>query len=605
MKILHISDLHFCADGLSHRLDEFVRAAQELVSGEFEMHRADEGVIAALTNLVHSEDPDVLVITGDITTFGDAASFGIAKRWLYPLLQRPNGRGSRTVVATPGNHDALPWHLSAALWKLESCPWYFRAATGVYLRRSLNALGALWKEVGGRPQQDPAAMLAAFNDFASSLGLTQTGGHSLDLPAGAKVQVFPFCTVSLVPLWSNIGKVRTYEVARLRQSLADATQRGDRLLRIVALHHNPISSPYVAESSLVHAYNSMPEGTRFLRVMQENRVDLVLHGHQHEDYVLRYDFEVAGSGHVFAVGCKASGIASNAGANLFVVEDHNHLVLRRLTHDPGHGAFVDAGDNATGGVELCLEHKRPRDAMTRTTRAEIKRYLIPQSQEDDREEEGLWDDVQKEGSSLVYMVGRSMSEITEKRFAPILSMLRGSSGTRVRVLLSNPRLLRTLSLRLRGAQPADVWGSEGFAPRRFPAGPLEQMLLGQHETLDALAERAELTFRKLDGIIESALNEEQKRRLNVRVAHTILPFAATVRDADTAFSSMVLRLLPQGAMKAFESPLLRLNRRKDRALFDYYAKHLRYLLARGATVLGEWDGGTDDLSIDGLEAPNE
>ena len=78
-KILHVSDLHFCSNDMKTKIKEFEKEIKELlpfINFEFEYH--DENVCSALQTLITRTNPEVIAITGDITTFGDKSSFDYA-----------------------------------------------------------------------------------------------------------------------------------------------------------------------------------------------------------------------------------------------------------------------------------------------------------------------------------------------------------------------------------------------------------------------------------------------------------------------------------------------------------------------------------------------
>jgi len=96
MKIMHISDLHFSKE--MHHLGQKTHSLEQL-----------EGIQA----IYQEENPDYLVITGDITDEGDPQSLLNAKKWLFGTV--PVGDDAEIglqltpnkVFLIPGNHDAF------------------------------------------------------------------------------------------------------------------------------------------------------------------------------------------------------------------------------------------------------------------------------------------------------------------------------------------------------------------------------------------------------------------------------------------------------------------------------------------------------------------
>lgn len=75
MRILHLSDLHFGVE--------------------------DKAAVAAVTRFVGDERPDIIIVSGDLSTVGVPRELEDACAWLASL--------GPPVIATPGNHD-VPYH---------------------------------------------------------------------------------------------------------------------------------------------------------------------------------------------------------------------------------------------------------------------------------------------------------------------------------------------------------------------------------------------------------------------------------------------------------------------------------------------------------------
>jgi hypothetical protein len=73
----------------------------------------------------------------------------------------------------------------------------------------------------------------------------------------------------------------------------------------------------------------------------------------------------------------------------------------------------------------------------------------------------------------------------------------------------------------------------------------------------------------------------------------LIPFGAYVRDPDKDWGSMAIKTLPIGAIGDIDTPVFRLNRRVEMAMYDYYLVHLKYLFLLGTTVDGSWTDETD------------
>lgn len=572
LTILHISDLHICTESARESLVDFRELLQKRLPGvSWDIHIADSEVLSSLRRHIQTQDPDVLALTGDITALGDAESFRAAFEWLEPVLQRSGGR-ARPCLVVPGNHDALVDHLSA-LFSGRFCslrPFEWKLIR-VILRRYFALMAPLERYLD--PRWTKANLLKNFHEFARRSGAIRTTPYKWS-PKGQDswhVVFFPFSTVSADPLWMNAGFARHAVWEQLNSSLEDPNFGLPGTVRVALAHHNPLSSPGKVEKELVHAYNSMPGGTEFLATLQKKGIDVLLHGHQHASALYRYDFDLGSAGHAFAVGAPAATAREEAGSILLEVEDVNNIKLTRFSYNPRDG-FVKAAiqENPT---HLALERHRPFDPATTAARYEIKGYSYREG-----DTEKLWEDVQGPGTSLVYMSGRHLKSVREDAFGPLRGVLRGSPAAKVRILVSDPELMRMVASSTERSNGnhyrADVWGTT--------------------EELEYISASAQDTIERLRGFFES-LDSTQRAQIDLRASHTLLPFAAFVRDADTAWGKMTVKILPVGAIGDLESPVLRLNRRTDRALYDFYLAHLKYLFLKGVRLAGDWNQGEADL----------
>lgn len=598
MRLLHLSDLHFCTEPLARRLHAFQQTLPASLRSELSIHAADSVVLSALSRLIGELDPDLVVITGDITTFGDTGSFEVAFDWLKNHFSMRQG-AIRNFVVVPGNHDILRYQLGKGLPdKIETLPWFVRIQLKTYLRNAIKALRELIECTGGALETDPTAGLAAFSAFVGKdLRLTNSP-FEIALCPSARAVVFPYNSVS-VDVWMNLGRARETDTGALVACLKDPKYKVGTL-RIAALHHNPISAPSVAESELVNAYNSMPSGSQFMRTLQAFGVDLLLHGHQHEAALLRYDYFAGPTEHVYAVGCGSSTSPDGGSCNVFDIAEPNHATLKRYSfrRSAGTGTFeIEPGAER----ELSFERNRPEDAGTRSTRQEIKRYYVPGHSKGVSEAQ-LFDELARPGASLLWVTGRSMNDLRLSKFRPLEEYLKFSEDAHLRLLINNSQLLQTLDSRLRDATREELWDKRVLSPNGRPEDRPGALLWGSKEELRTLASDAEQTIEALEAFI-SDLSQVQRRRIDVRVSHTLIPYGATVREPCRPWSQMAVRLLPQGAVGQLHSPILRLNRRRDASLFDFFVTHLRFLLSRGRTILGEWTGA-EDLAETAVKSTN-
>lgn len=589
VRILHISDLHFCADRVRRQLQGLTRQVHDRLGLDIDIHVANQTAVDALSTFVQQEDPDVLVVSGDVTAFGDRESFDEATAWIEPLLTRPGGRGRRCLVV-PGNHDVLMPQLLNLVGKLNKLPFAPRLGLKSWLRSLLVTISRL----APHPQPSEPDLFHNFREFIERGKVKSYNAISVPIDSRSSIVLLPFCSVSVDPLWMNLGTFRQTEIERLAAMLRSEECAGEGKLRILILHHNPIASSRKVEPPLINAYNSMPGGSQLLRMLQQSGVDLVLHGHQHIDEHLLFDFDLLDSGHAFALGAKSATEVPGASCNVIAVADVNHATVTSFDYRPEFGAFRMAEQTT-----LCFERHRPLDHVTISARHELKRYFAGDDEDADAP---LWEEVQKPGAGLIYISGRRLQTVTEARLRPIREILTASPDTYLRILLGNPYLAGFLSRSLAAAGEEELWGNDNARPHS--GRPLNGVnFWGRHEALADVAANSNRTLESLREFVESLDRSEQKR-LDIRLTHTMLPFAATIWAPDQPWGRMVVRLLPVGAVGDLAMPVFKLNRRTGLALYAHYLRHMKYLLGRGRPILGSWDRGDEDLSMEDLYPPN-
>lgn len=196
MRLVHISDLHFGA--------------------------IDPAMPPGLRRAIAATDPDLIVVSGDLTQRGRRAEFEHAAAFLksipYPQL------------VIPGNHDIQG---SWMFWQRFLCPW---RNYQTHLSPDLN------------PTWRSAAMIVA--------------GANSARPAGWYLD------------WSR-GRLSRAQMRDLagRYSHADASA-----LRVLAVHHPPAAPPHGTARHLIGRL------ARFASAVNEAGVDLVLSGHFHMSY---------------------------------------------------------------------------------------------------------------------------------------------------------------------------------------------------------------------------------------------------------------------------------------------------------------------------------
>jgi len=200
LRIAHLSDIHF--------------------GGE------NKGAVASVAEWLHEQKPDLIAITGDITTAGRPHEFKAAKAWTDTLPSKP--------LFTPGNHD-VPYYSPMRVFD----PWSrYEAAFGPARDHNLEA---------------PGLDLAAVNTAR-----------------GAQPRAN----------WSK-GQISPGQIRRTAAAIAEANPGA---LRVIACHHplmEMVGGPMTGK-----VWNGRAAAEAFSKA----QADLVLTGHVHAPFTLAYPF---------------------------------------------------------------------------------------------------------------------------------------------------------------------------------------------------------------------------------------------------------------------------------------------------------------------------
>jgi 3',5'-cyclic AMP phosphodiesterase CpdA len=251
----HLSDVHLGAVPRLRFKDVFTKRI--IGYSNWRRTRAHALTSETLDRLVadlRAQQPDHIVVTGDLTNIARREEFENARAWLEEL-----GPPAK-VTAIPGNHDA-----------------YVPGA-----HRRFRRLWAPW-------------MASDDAEFV---------GHAL----------FPFMRrkdhVALIGVSSAVasapfmatGRVGKSQTERLTALLEEA--KGEGLFRVILIHHPPkLIDPR-------HQWRKLTDGWRFRRAVERSGAELILHGHDH----MRMMTSIRGaSGVVPVVGVPAAGAPATGG----------------------------------------------------------------------------------------------------------------------------------------------------------------------------------------------------------------------------------------------------------------------------------------------------
>ncbi len=316
LRIAHISDLHVKDDDIQTEELSALQWLAKFVAGgagfsvEADGHSDDKFV--ALANVFKSLKPEVIVVTGDVTNFGDAKSFALASKCLKTLKE---AAGARHVFCVPGNHDALVERAAdvkknargrALMWLLSK----FDRTTEI----TATAEDHFSPDVRRKLEDgDEPALLDNYTAWARAEGFGAVNpGEPLYVSADwGDVAFFLFNSTNDPGLMANEGRIGTRQFNALNICLqnAETMEKCARAVRLALLHHHPISAPYSQDAHYNRAYDWMKDGPMFLQYMNQNGFHLILHGHQHEPFQCTVNYEATpGSGlHIVAAGSATQG----------------------------------------------------------------------------------------------------------------------------------------------------------------------------------------------------------------------------------------------------------------------------------------------------------
>lgn len=550
MRIIHLSDLHLCSTKIKEDLNEIIDFGKKYFGQHFVFETANSDKIDAIENAVQTINPDIICITGDITSFGDKITFEEAVGFVQRIKKR-NGT-SRKVIVTPGNHDVLCSQIKALLCKKGFIPSVIKFRHFRYKQKILKLLDL---ETVSPNTNNP---LANFNKFVAD-SQCSTGTEPIGKIASNNVDIWcmPFNSVSLDPLWINIGDSSYNEFRQFRKRLSHINKLPNSLI-IALLHHNPISSPDVCEPRIIHAYNSFPNASIFAKEMQDDGVDIIMYGHQHTTACCQMDFIPSDPGHLYLVGAPSATDEENPGFNLFTIESRYHAILSeyKMTESGKH-ELVKNND-------LIFESKRIAEPVTISARREIRRFKY----KDADNETDAWDSMFKKGASDLLVVGPRQSQLkTVQRLDNFTDILKENTGNKVRILVTDPGLFALIKDLDSSSKDrlSQIWGKGSYSWQ-------EQSTV------------ATTVIRKLKEYKKNILNSTLRDRLELKYSHTLLPYGAVQRSSQDVADSILIRLLPFGVMDYLERPILRLEKRHDHAVFKFYNEYLELLWESGIDV---------------------
>jgi 3',5'-cyclic AMP phosphodiesterase CpdA len=308
-RIAHISDLH--VSNLSPPdLTGLQWLGKILLRDKFKVdvvaEKHNDAKLEALKNAFRSLRPDTIVITGDITNYGDSASYQVAAKIIENLKQVAE---AKEVICIPGNHDCLAERIAV----LRNRGWKTRAAIWVASLWAQEAALAREKSFDSKltARIENGEDVGLFNNFAEAITKRAWGEPNPSVPIfvdgrWGQIAFFLFNSTNDPGYMANEGSIGQIQYNLLNQFLDDpANQEKLNCVRIALLHHHPINNPDIDADAAERGYNSMRDGTLFMKYMGQRRFHFILHGHQHVPYCWKSHPDLGA--HVLAAGSATAG----------------------------------------------------------------------------------------------------------------------------------------------------------------------------------------------------------------------------------------------------------------------------------------------------------
>jgi 3',5'-cyclic AMP phosphodiesterase CpdA len=230
--LAHFSDPHIvCIDQIKKR--DFINK-RLLGYLRWKLHRKAEHrneILAILQKDLQQVKPDHIAITGDLTHLSLPSEFKKVRKWLRSL-------GTPTqVTVVPGNHDTYvrtDWHQTFARW-LD----YMVSDT----------------------QYQQTGLVNGFDNLFPTLRIR------------GQIALIGVCTARPSTPYLAIGSIGAVQLKKLETILKQTA--GQRLFRVMSIHHPPISG-------IVSWRRRLTDAPALRRLLARYGTELLLHGHTHK-----------------------------------------------------------------------------------------------------------------------------------------------------------------------------------------------------------------------------------------------------------------------------------------------------------------------------------
>jgi len=296
LRIAHISDLHIEDGQVRKDHQSLFQWLEKLLGRDFLKNKIDlkghnEDKLDALKNIFKWLKPNVIMVTGDLTNFGDENSLKLAKDILKELQQIAE---AKHIICVPGNHDTfierINYLKNNIRMKLHSWP-IFRSVLG----HKGNILEDVKEKLSKKYEDsDRFCFLDNYKKIIEPIfGKVDPRNPTILGSIWGNVMIFSFNSSNDSLLMANEGLIGPKQFNSFNYCIQDFKNKDlfTQAFRIAILHHHPISAPGVCASALERGFNWMQDGPRFLDYMNYCNFHFVLHGHEHSPFLCNINYE--------------------------------------------------------------------------------------------------------------------------------------------------------------------------------------------------------------------------------------------------------------------------------------------------------------------------
>jgi 3',5'-cyclic AMP phosphodiesterase CpdA len=550
MKIVHISDIHACAEdnkGLVGDLVEITGSA----GLKLDIHYWDKGLFTKLIRQLNRLDPDVVCITGDLTTFGDKKSFDELGIELEYLKERKDG-AKRPIIVVPGNHDQLELSVAklGAYRNKISKPEEIGVKFLAKLKGKNTDVIKNIDDLLGRLESGPKGELKDnWNRFVGDFKHLCNGEKFIcnKKEDGVSVAFFPFDSTCNDPLWMNLGEVCDKQYDEFGRSI-EAYKDAD--IKISLLHHSLLSVPdtHSISNPIAYGYNSFLDAGKFGLIMQQNGIDIVLHGHEHRNTTYSLDFHPEEAGAV-AVSAVRPACLKKRDSSFDVIEVKSRSCVTKVSYHYNTAKGFVPGDL----MYIPIDRFAVRDESTLLARLELQEF----SDKKDRAEDDFsreCDSQLKDSEHNILTVGVSLTEFTRDRVLDVLKeSIENTENREFWVLAVAPEVMKEVAKKYNHDK------SNGD----------DRHISNSSHALE--------TLRKF----KDELAESHRNRLIIKVIPHVISFGATVTLCNEP--DVYVTLLPVGTWDRDKQVRMRLSSKTNGGLCKFFETHARDL----------WEKATD------------